>query len=110
MIRFLQCFSKESAVCRTYATFAPKDQHGLSKSIPSLPGRSSPFLVQVVRVTISIEKGISSIRSAESSAVQLGDGEIRDIKFFGDFLLVLWSAKGRQSSTLPSVADMLICR
>ena len=44
---------------------------------------------------MAIEKGISSISSAESASLKLGDGEIKDIKIFGGTVYVLWLAKGR---------------
>ncbi|PVH86890.1 hypothetical protein DL98DRAFT_449113 [Cadophora sp. DSE1049] len=67
-------------VSRTHIVFVPK-------------GSSS--IVHVVRVMLSIENGISSQHSIDSSAIQLGNGQIRDIKFLDDSsLFVLWELEG----------------
>lgn len=44
----------------------------------------------------SIENGISTVHGIDSSAVQLGDGQVTDVKFSDDStLLVLWESKGK---------------
>lgn len=50
---------------------------------------------------LSMENGISSQHSISSSAIQLGSGQIRDIKFLDDTrLLVLWEQAGVLSVAL----------
>jgi hypothetical protein len=51
--------------------------------------------VHVVRVALSIENGVSMVHNINSSAVQLGDGQIKDVKFSDSVLLVLWESKGK---------------
>lgn len=54
--------------------------------------------VQVVRVVLKIENGISTVQSVESSTVQLGDGRIKNIKFLDNFVfLALWESEGKSS-------------
>ncbi|KAJ5038336.1 uncharacterized protein L3040_007202 [Drepanopeziza brunnea f. sp. 'multigermtubi'] len=70
----------EGHLCQTHVAFVPK---------------GSPSIVQVVRILLSIENGVSSAHSSTSSAVHLGDGQIRDIKFSDDSVLfVLWELNG----------------
>lgn len=57
--------------------------------------------VQVVQITLSIENGISTTHDINSSAVQLGDGQIKDMKFSESVLLILWESEG-QSPVAPS--------
>ncbi|KAF7930951.1 hypothetical protein BELL_0049g00140 [Botrytis elliptica] len=67
--------------CHGYVAFVPKD-----------------FLnqVQVVQVELLIENGISTVRSTSSSIMQLGNGQIKDLKFLDDrTILVLWEADGK---------------
>jgi anaphase-promoting complex subunit 4 len=46
-------------------------------------------------VIFSIENGISTVQGIDSSALQLGEGQIKDLKFADDMiLLVLWESKG----------------
>jgi anaphase-promoting complex subunit 4 len=35
------------------------------------------------------------VHNINSSAVQLGDGQIKDVKFSDSVLLVLWESKGK---------------
>ncbi|PBP26569.1 anaphase-promoting complex component Cut20/Apc4 [Diplocarpon rosae] len=72
-----------TGLCQSYTAFTPK---------------GSDSVVQVARVLLSIENGVSSLHSCGFSEVQLGDGQILDIKFLDDqFVLVLWEFKGRVS-------------
>tara|TARA_R110002060_G_scaffold7130_6_gene10898 strand:- start:195 stop:395 length:201 start_codon:yes stop_codon:yes gene_type:complete len=58
--------------------------------------------VHVVRVMLSVENGISSQHSIETSAIQLGTGQVRDIKFFDDSnLFVLWDLEGTLQHPQP---------
>lgn len=51
--------------------------------------------MQIFRMALSIESGISTVRSIESCTVQLGKGDILDLKFVDDnTLFVLWNSKG----------------
>ncbi|KAK6585577.1 hypothetical protein PZA11_002304 [Diplocarpon coronariae] len=73
----------DSGLCQSHTAFVPK-------------GSSS--VVQVARVLLSIENGISSLHRSDFSEVQLGDGQIRDIKFLDDrIVLALWELKERVS-------------
>jgi anaphase-promoting complex subunit 4 len=52
--------------------------------------------VQVIQVKFTIEKGISTVNYLVSSAVQLGEGQVKDLKFSDEsVLLVLWESKGK---------------
>ncbi|ESZ98045.1 hypothetical protein SBOR_1576 [Sclerotinia borealis F-4128] len=67
--------------CYNYIAFVPKGS--LNK-------------VQIIQVELSIENGISTVRSTNSSILQLGDGQIKDLKFMDDsIILVLWEANGK---------------
>jgi hypothetical protein len=58
-------------------------------------------------VTLSIENGISTVHSIDSSAVQLGDGQIKDVKISDDsILLALWESKGKSFHFLTTVSGM----
>jgi anaphase-promoting complex subunit 4 len=51
-----------------------------------------------------IEKGISTVNHLNSSTVQLGDGEVKDLKFVDDSnLLVLWESKGSSLQLLTII-------
>ncbi|CAD6442860.1 c06f7089-702f-465a-9a30-5ce32c70bb1d [Sclerotinia trifoliorum] len=68
-------------VCHNYIAFVPKD---------------SLNQVQVVQIELFVENGISTVRSTNSSVLQLGDGQIMDFKFMDDStILVLWEANGK---------------
>jgi hypothetical protein len=57
-------------------------------------------LVQVIRIGLVIENGISTVQSVDSFIVQLGDGQAKDIKFADNMtLLVLWESNGECSIT-----------
>lgn len=43
------------------------------------------------------------VHDINSSAVQLGDGQIKDVKFSDGVLLVLWESKGK--SKLAHISD-----
>lgn len=52
--------------------------------------------VQVIRLGLFLENGISRVQNIDSALVQLGDGRIKDMKFMDDdVLLVLWEFKGK---------------
>ncbi|KAG4426231.1 hypothetical protein IFR04_000697 [Cadophora malorum] len=71
---------KDNNTSQTHVAFVPK---------------GSSNVVHVVRVMLSVENGISSQHSIETSAIQLGTGQVRDIKFFDDSnLFVLWDLEG----------------
>lgn len=62
-----------------------------------------------MRISLSIEKGISKLAAFESSSVQLGDLTIKDVKIFGESLLILYSSKGKTSFWACSVhADTIV--
>jgi anaphase-promoting complex subunit 4 len=51
--------------------------------------------VRVIQIALVVENGISTVQSVDSSAVQLGNGQAKDIKFVdGNTLLVLWESNG----------------
>lgn len=53
-------------------------------------------VVHVFRLTLSIEGGISNLKSRESAGIAFGRGEVKDIKFFDDnTLLVLLATSGK---------------
>ncbi|KAH7418296.1 anaphase-promoting complex, cyclosome, subunit 4-domain-containing protein [Cadophora sp. MPI-SDFR-AT-0126] len=73
------------------------DKNAAQTHISFVP-KGSSSIVHVVRVMLSIENGISSQHRIESSAIQLGTGQIRDIKFFDENrLFVLWELEGTVS-------------
>ncbi|KAE9379056.1 hypothetical protein N431DRAFT_363885 [Stipitochalara longipes BDJ] len=73
----------DTSACRTHITFVPKGY---------------PNIVQVIRLGLFIENGISQVQTIDSALVQLGDGTIKDIKFMDDnLLLVLWDSSGTRS-------------
>jgi anaphase-promoting complex subunit 4 len=54
--------------------------------------------VQVIQIVLSIENGISTVHSIESSAVQLGNGEAIHVKFSDqNILLILWRSNGESN-------------
>lgn len=56
------------------------------------------FLVFIAQILLSIENGISTTQHVESAAVQLGSGEVKDMRFLDDdILLVLWDSDGKSS-------------
>lgn len=58
--------------------------------------RSNTSAVQLARVHLTIDGGLSSVSGIDSSAVNLGSGKVKDIKIFGDTnLLVLWELDGK---------------
>ncbi|RDL40755.1 WD40 repeat-like protein [Venustampulla echinocandica] len=70
--------STTNLASHTYIAFTPK---GLPSSI------------QITRHKLAIENGISTVQQIDSSVIQLGDGQIRDIMFLGDNgLLALWES------------------
>lgn len=59
--------------------------------------------VQVVRVTLSIENGISSLHDISSGSLQLGNGIIKDLKVWDDReILVLWESNSEYFPKLVS--------
>ncbi|CZT51391.1 related to cyclosome/APC subunit Cut20/Apc4 [Rhynchosporium secalis] len=73
-------YLKNNHVSQTHIAFVPKGSSGV---------------VHIVRAPFSIENGVSSRQGISSSAIQLGTGQIRDIKFLDDTcLLVLWELEG----------------
>lgn len=55
--------------------------------------------VQIVRLSLLIENGISRAQNVDSSCIQLGEKQIKDIKFLDDQkMMVLWSQSGTNSS------------
>ncbi|TAQ87852.1 hypothetical protein B7494_g3813 [Chlorociboria aeruginascens] len=55
-------------------------------------------LVQIIQVKLSVKNGISAVHSIDSAAVRLGDGQVKDLKFLDDdVLLVLWECNGLTS-------------
>lgn len=51
--------------------------------------------VRIVCVMLSIENGVSSQHSISSSSIQLGTGQVRDVKFLDESrLFVLWEVDG----------------
>jgi len=50
--------------------------------------------IQVTQIVFLIESGISAIQSKESSAIQLGEGRVKDLKWDESVLLVLWELNG----------------
>lgn len=53
--------------------------------------KGMPHCVRIIRVKLSLQNGISSYDCLGSYTVQLGEGSIKDIKFFDENdLLVLW--------------------
>ncbi|KAG4436181.1 hypothetical protein IFR05_008341 [Cadophora sp. M221] len=70
-------------VAQTHIAFVPK---------------GSPSVVRIVCVMLSIENGVSSQHSISSSSIQLGAGQVRDVKFLDEnSLLVLWEVDGTAS-------------
>lgn len=54
--------------------------------------------VRVIRIAMSIESGISTITGLHSATIQLGDGQIKDLKFLdSSTLFVTWEADGKNS-------------
>ncbi|KAH8665010.1 anaphase-promoting complex, cyclosome, subunit 4-domain-containing protein [Tricladium varicosporioides] len=73
----LTILSKSS--CVAHLAFVPKDL---------------PSQIQVNRLSFSIENSISKGRSIDASVIQLGDGQIKDLKFLDSSdLLVLWQLR-----------------
>ncbi|TVY83618.1 Coatomer subunit delta [Lachnellula suecica] len=73
---------KVEARFQTHIAFTPK---GLSNTI------------HVTRVAFEMASGISTVQSIESAAIQLGNGQIKDIKFFDSAsLLILWDTDGKR--------------
>lgn len=65
--------------------------------------------MQIIQIELFIENGISTVRSTNSSILQLGDGRIKDLKFIDDStILVLWEANGKAHSTLSSRTNMAL--
>ncbi|KAH6668009.1 anaphase-promoting complex, cyclosome, subunit 4-domain-containing protein [Halenospora varia] len=61
-----------------------------------------PNQIQINRLSFSIENGMSKSRSTDASVVQLGDGQIKDLKFLDSSnLLVLWQL--RENTILLSI-------
>jgi hypothetical protein len=55
------------------------------------------ILVQVLRLGLFIENGISRVQNVDSALVQLSNGRIKDVKFMDDkILLVLWESNGER--------------
>ncbi|KAG0651892.1 hypothetical protein D0Z07_1276 [Hyphodiscus hymeniophilus] len=56
------------------------------------------LFMEVFRVTFSIENGISNVQNIDSTAMELGDGRVKDLRFADDnIMLVLWESKGLTS-------------
>jgi len=71
----------ENSSCHIYVSFVPQGHKNR---------------VQITQVGLSIESGISSVSSLCSKAFQLGDGEVKDIKFLDSTtLLVSWELGGK---------------
>ncbi|RKF64309.1 Anaphase-promoting complex subunit 4 [Erysiphe neolycopersici] len=64
--------------------------------------KGMPHCVRIIRVKLSLHNGISSYDCLGSFTVQLGEGSIKDMKFFdGNNLLVLWKFdRGKESTKL----------
>jgi anaphase-promoting complex subunit 4 len=53
------------------------------------------LLVHIIRITLVLENGISTVQGLDSSVLQFGDGQIKDVKFADGYtMLVLWESKG----------------
>lgn len=79
-----------------YVAFVPKGLGSTSKCFTNATFKSNLSSVHITRFSLSIEKGISSVRAIDSSAVQLGDCKISDLRFSDDNqLLVLCKTPGK---------------
>lgn len=53
-------------------------------------------VVHIFRFTLSIEGGISALKSRESAGIAFGRGEVKDMKFLdNNILLVLLATSGK---------------
>ncbi|KAH9222829.1 anaphase-promoting complex, cyclosome, subunit 4-domain-containing protein [Leptodontidium sp. 2 PMI_412] len=70
----------------------------LSQTHIAFVPKGSPSVVRIVCVMLSIENGVSSQHSISSSSIQLGTGQVRDVKFLDESrLFVLWEVDGTAS-------------
>ena len=61
-------------------------------------------LVQVIRITLALENGISAVQRLDSSVLKLGDGRVKDAKFADGYtMLVLWESNGELFMLFPGV-------
>ncbi|KAH8815752.1 anaphase-promoting complex, cyclosome, subunit 4-domain-containing protein [Xylogone sp. PMI_703] len=73
----------DSSLCCSHIAFVPSRFHNQ---------------VQFVLVRLKIESGISSIVSTESAIIQLAEGNVKDIKFLNNRLvLILWETEGEMN-------------
>ncbi|CAG8955064.1 hypothetical protein HYFRA_00007078 [Hymenoscyphus fraxineus] len=56
--------------------------------------KNMPACIQITRVHLSIDGGLSSVSEMDSSTLKLGSGTITDVKIFGDTLLIMWELDG----------------
>lgn len=57
--------------------------------------------VQIIRITLALENGISNVHKLESSILQFGVGRVKDVKFLdGCVMLVLWELNGERALPL----------
>jgi hypothetical protein len=62
-----------------------------------------------MQITLAIENGISTVESIDSSALQLGTGRIKDLKFADSYtLLVLWESNGKQFLTVSATRHVYL--
>jgi anaphase-promoting complex subunit 4 len=74
------------------------------KLLSIVESKLSVYLVQIIRLGLFIENGISQVQSVDTALVQLGDGRIKDVKFMDDkVLLVLWESSGTVSLKLVNL-------
>jgi hypothetical protein len=56
--------------------------------------------VQVIRIALSIENGVSSVHEVTSSTLELGEGQVQDMKFTDEnVLILLLELKGKANSS-----------
>ncbi|KUJ12694.1 uncharacterized protein LY89DRAFT_672835 [Mollisia scopiformis] len=83
----MRMIAENKSTCETYIAYVPGGSQGI---------------LQVVRVIMSLENGISSPHSVSSTSLQLGNGIIKDLKIWDDSeILALW-----ESNTTTSLLNI----